>query len=82
VPQKKVSKYEEVFGKLAVCSAQVVEPTLIATVFGGLGIWKIRGACAVSEIAMIAPKGADDLLTVWRIHRTLQRNGFAYLTNL
>ncbi len=75
-----LSKYEEAFGKLAIRSAQVLAPTVAATIFGGLGIWEILGVCAFAEIGMLTTKGADDMLSIWRSRRASQRNAFSYLT--
>ena len=77
-----LSKYEEAFGKLVIRSAQVVVPTIAVTVFGGLGIWEILGACALAEVGMLTTKGSDDLLSAWRARRALKRNAFSYLTGL
>jgi hypothetical protein len=76
-----LAQYEDAFGKLAIRSAQVLAPTLAATVFGGLGIWQVLGACALAEIGMLS-KGADELLAIWKTKRSAGRAGFAYLTNL
>jgi hypothetical protein len=77
-----LTQYEDAFGKLALRSAQVLAPTLLATVFGGLSIWQVLGACALAEIGMLSVKGADELLTVWKARRSAGRAGFAYLTDL
>jgi hypothetical protein len=77
-----LSKYEEAFGTLTIRSAQVTGATLAVTIFGGLGIWEILGACALAEVGMLTVKGVEELLLAWTAHRTWRRNGFSYLTNL
>ena len=72
--------YESTFGQLAIQSAQVTVPTLVATVFGGLGLWEIVGACALAEVAFLTTKGADQLLDLWRAKRTAGRGAYSYLT--
>jgi hypothetical protein len=77
-----LKSYEGAFGKLAIQSAQVTVPTLMATFFGGLGLWQIIGACALAEVAFLTAKGADDLLDLWRAKRVADRGAYSYLTNL
>lgn len=77
-----VRSYEAAFGKLAIQSAQVTIPTLAATLFGGLGLWVVLGACALAEVAMLTTQGAGNLLAIWRAKRVSGRGAYSYLTQL
>jgi hypothetical protein len=77
-----IRNYEAAFGKIAIQSAQVTIPTLTATIFGGLGLWEVLGACAIAEVGLLTTKGAEQLLDIWRAKRISGRGAYCYLTEL